>query len=399
MESSPEKKLLMVFSLDMAAHYLRCVELCKRLKDQFQIVFAHSRKYGRFMHESGFKTFEVENFESEEVAKSASSFDFSWLSPVNVERVLTSQINAIAEHKPSVVLGDAAFTLKMAAEKTHVPFVSLVNGYMTPYYGLTRKVSPSHFAYQYSRTIPARVFDSLTRRIEHIMFRRIHAPFRRARSKHKLSRRSYFLQELEGDFNLICDLPNLFPQKNQPANYEFIGPLFHRGNENETEIQRFLERCHPHILVSMGSTGNSKIVDLFRDSAFADYQIIVSGNGSDALCSENMLSQSFVNHTAIMSKIDIVVCHGGNGTIYQALSNGIPVLCFPNNFEQEWNIQRVTETGLGARLDESLSASDVRVLVDSWIGKKSDPVFAESRETIRSFVDKPVFLNKEHIKF
>jgi UDP:flavonoid glycosyltransferase YjiC (YdhE family) len=399
MESSPEKKLLMVFSLDMAAHYLRCVELCKRLKDQFQIVFAHSRKYGRFMHESGFKTFEVENFESEEVAKSASSFDFSWLSPVNVERVLTSQINAIAEHKPSVVLGDAAFTLKMAAEKTHVPFVSLVNGYMTPYYGLTRKVSPSHFAYQYSRTIPARVFDSLTRRIEHIMFRRIHAPFRRARSKHKLSRRSYFLQELEGDFNLICDLPNLFPQKNQPANYEFIGPLFHRGNENETEIQRFLEGCHPHILVSMGSTGNSKIVDLFRDSAFADYQIIVSGNGSDALCSENMLSQSFVNHTAIMNKIDIVVCHGGNGTIYQALSNGIPVLCFPNNFEQEWNIQRVTETGLGARLDESLSASDVRVWVDSWIGKKSEPVFAESRETIRSFVDKPVFLNKEHIKF
>jgi UDP:flavonoid glycosyltransferase YjiC (YdhE family) len=396
MDTSQDKRLLMVFSLDMAAHYLRCIELCKRMKDEFHIVFAASRRYGRFVSESGFETFDVENFESEEVATSASSFDFSWLNPSNIERVLTSQIRTIAEYKPSVVLGDAAFTLKMAAEKTGVPFVSLVNGYMTPFYGLTRKVSPSHFAYQYSKTIPARVFDSLTRRIEHIMFRRIHAPFRSARSRHKLSRRSYFLQELEGDFNLICDLPSLFPQKKLPAKYEFVGPLFHKGSESEIEIQQFLEADHPKILISMGSTGKNKIVDLFGDATFKDFRIVVSGNGSDSIFGGNILSKSFVNHIAILDKIDVVICHGGNGTIYQALSKGVPALCFPSNFEQEWNIQRVTETGLGARIDESSSAADVRRLVDFWIDKKSGHVFDETKESIRSFVGKPVSLNKKY---
>ena len=57
--------------------------------------------------------FKVENFNSEELAATASSFDFSWLNLPNIELVLNSQINVIEEHKPTLVLGDASFTLKM----------------------------------------------------------------------------------------------------------------------------------------------------------------------------------------------------------------------------------------------------------------------------------------------
>ena len=120
-ESNREKRLLMVFPLDIAAHYLCCLELCKKLKDQFEISFAHSLKYDSFVRNCGFETFKVENFNSEEVTAAASNFDFSWLNLPNIELVLNSQINAIEEHKPDLVLGDAAFTLKMAAEKPACP--------------------------------------------------------------------------------------------------------------------------------------------------------------------------------------------------------------------------------------------------------------------------------------
>jgi len=195
----------------------------------------------------------------------------------DIERIVNSQIKAVADYEPSVVMGDAAFTLKMAAEKVGVPFVSLVNGYMTPCCGVTRKVSPSHFAYPYSKTIPPRVFEALTRKIEHMVFRKVHAPFRRLRKKLGLSRRSYLLQELEGDFNLICDLPRFFPQEGLPANFDFVGPLFYRGDEEEVEIRRFLGDHHPAILVSTGSTGNSKMLDFFADPLFKDFRIVVSG--------------------------------------------------------------------------------------------------------------------------
>ena len=398
MEGDYGKQHLMVFPLDMAAHYLRCLELCKKLRNQFEIIFAYSPMYKKFVGNCGFETFEVENFDSEEVADSASRFDFSWLNVPNIELVLGSQIKAIEEHKPDLILGDSAFTLKMAAEKTAVPYVSLLNGYMTKYCRLTRKVSPSHPAYPYSKTMPKRVFERLTRVIERFMFEKIHAPFRSVRRRLKLSRFSYFLEELEGDFNLICDLPSFFPQKKLPANYEVVGPLFYNGNEEEKEALDFLGSNHPNILVSMGSTGNWRNISLLSDPVFNDFQITVSGNGCNTLFGDNIYSKPFLNHIDIMSKIDIVICHGGNGTIYQALSHGVPLLFFPGNFEQEWNIQRVTEMGLGARLEDCFDVSNINEMIDTWIGKRGERQFSEVQESIKSFGNKPVILSKDRIK-
>ena len=74
-ENNREKRLLMVFPLDIAAHYLRCLELCKKLKDQFEISFAHSLKYDSFVRNCGFETFKVENshFGNWQMAKHRSS--------------------------------------------------------------------------------------------------------------------------------------------------------------------------------------------------------------------------------------------------------------------------------------------------------------------------------------
>jgi UDP:flavonoid glycosyltransferase YjiC (YdhE family) len=180
-DSNSEKQTLMVFPLDLAAHYLRCLELCKKLRAQFKIFFTYSPKYDRFVKKYGFETFRVANFNSEEISAAASSFDFSWLNFGTIEFISASQIAAIEEHKPSLVLGDTAFTLQMAAEKTNVPYVSLLNGYMTKYCTITRKLSPSHPGYPYSKTMPKRVFERLTRVIEHAMLEKVHAPFRRVR--------------------------------------------------------------------------------------------------------------------------------------------------------------------------------------------------------------------------
>jgi UDP:flavonoid glycosyltransferase YjiC (YdhE family) len=388
--SNSEKQTLMVFPLDLAAHYLRCLELCKKLRSQFEISFAYSPKYDRFVKKYGFETFPVANFNSEEISAAASSFDFSWLNFGPIESISTSQIAAIKEHKPSLVLGDSAFTLKMAAEKTNVPYVSLLNGYMTKNCSITRKVSPSHPGYPYSKTMPNRVFDRLTRVIEHAMFEKVHAPFRQVRKKLGLSKLHYLLEELEGDFNLICDLPSFFPQKKLPENYEFVGPLFYRGDEEEERVLDFLENAHLRIMVSTGSTGSWKKIGLLSDPVFSDSRIVISGNTDNAIHTDNILSSNFLNHTKIMPKVDIVICHGGNGTAYQALSHGIPLLFFSGNFEQEWNIQRIIELGLGARLEESFDAAKIRETVDTWIKRRSNDSFQKVQQDIRLFVDKPI---------
>jgi UDP:flavonoid glycosyltransferase YjiC (YdhE family) len=381
------KNLLMVFPLELAAHYLRCLELCKRLKGQYNIVVAYSSIYEEFTKDLGFESFKAENFNHEEIRKKTSRFDFSWLNLESIKRVLKSQISVIKEYNPDIILGDASFTLKMATEKTNTNFISLLNGYMTKYYKLTRDISRSHPGYQYSKKMPKKMFELLTRIIEKANFRKIHEPFRKIRKEMRLSPQKYFLDEFEGKRNLICDLPEFFPQKKLPANYNFVGPLFYRGCAREEDLLNFIEDHSTNILVSMGSTGSWDKVSFLNNPVFREYGIITSGNKYLTLKGKNILSKSFVNHTSIMPKIDLLICHGGNGTIYQALSFGTPVICLPNNFEQEWNANRVEDMELGVHLNDVSKVEETKKIIDLWINRKSDTSFKKCKERINLYLN------------
>jgi len=378
--------------MDMASHYLRCLELCKKLKDQFDLKIANSERFEDFIKRLNIETFETENFDPEQIVDATVKFDFSWINRENIERVLYSQLNVIQEFEPDFVLGDTSLPLKIASEKTDTIFISLLNGYMTKYYRFTRNVSRNHPGYQYSDKMPASFFNLLVRLIEYVSFRKIHEPFRRIRKELNLSSQHYFLDEFEGDVNLICDLPELFPQKKHNKNYHFIGPLFYRGSDCEKDILEFIGDHHPNILVSMGSTGNWEKISFLNDPIFKEFKIIVSNQDNPIMYRPNTLSRSFINHTAILDKIDIVICHGGNGTIYQALSHGIPVLCITNNFEQEWNSQRIDELELGTSINNISNVIEIRRIIDFWKNRKRSNRFIKIQENICNFLNKPIYL-------
>ncbi|MDD1776390.1 MAG: hypothetical protein LUP94_03445 [Candidatus Methanomethylicus sp.] len=385
-----KKPLLLIFPMDMAAHYLRCLELGKRIQDQFEIKVAASQKYRNYIADSGFEMFSAENFNSEEIRQAALDFDFSWISKKHIERVLYSQIKAIEEYKPELVLGDTSLPLKMAAERTSTKFVSLLNGYMTKYYRYTRKVSRKHPGYQYSKKIPSKVFDMLTHRIENASFRKIHEPFRAIRKELKLREQQFYLDEFEGDINLICDLPEIFPQIKMPSNYSFIGPLFYINGREEVELLEFITKFERRILITAGSTGDLEKLKFLADTPFRKYGMIVSGDSNSSLYGPNILSRPFINHLSILPKMDLMICHGGNGTIYQSLACGIPVLAFPMIFEQEWNADRIEELGLGAFMEEGIETQLFLSKIDEWMLKKDSPKLLKMQESIRSYLEKPI---------
>ncbi|WP_423246048.1 glycosyltransferase, partial [Lactobacillus delbrueckii] len=63
-----------------------------------------------------------------------------------------------------------------------------------------------------------------------------------------------------------------------------------------------------------------------------------------------------------------MICHGGNGSLYQALQAGIPILCHPSNFEQEWNLQGLEKSGCGERL--SLNPTQRVQQIQHWMTRK-----------------------------
>lgn len=73
-----------------------------------------------------------------------------------------------------------------------------------------------------------------------------------------------------------------------------------------------------------------------------------------------------------MEKSDIVICHGGNGTIYQAMSKGVSIIGIPTMHDQEFNLDRVVDLGIGIHLSE-LKFKPIHLVeaVEKILSKKS----------------------------
>lgn len=366
------KPRILFFPFPLMSHYTRCLMLAKEVKDDYEIFFRDERKFFGLIQEAGFRTFDAEDFDAEDVLMHSKNFSFEWMNQTELEKVLHSQVKVIKELKPDLVIGDACFSLKMAAEMSGVKMLSLINGYMSRHYALTRKISRTHPAYRYSTRLPSNFFDSLTRLMEQVAFRRIHQPFRRLRKKFGLKKVDNYLSELEGDHTLICDLPELFPQTAVPANFSFIGPLFYEGSDEETELIRKLIPGKKTILVSLGSSGDWNALRLLNEDRFSCFNIITSGDSYHTLQAPHIISRKFLNNMAVLSHCDLMICHGGNGTVYQALQSGISVLARTSLFEQEWNIQQLQALVMGESINDQMDRDSLISTINRWVEKKPD---------------------------
>lgn len=66
------------------------------------------------------------------------------------------------------------------------------------------------------------------------------------------------------------------------------------------------------------------------------------------------------DHDLLVPRCDLVICHGGHGTVLRPLLHGKPVICIPTGRDQPENAQRIVAAGAGVRLSRRASVSDIR---------------------------------------
>ena len=364
------------------AHYLRCLSLADTFRDRFRIQFLHSKKYHRFIEEAGYEVFHCEALDGDQVMSAMRKFDFSWLEEGALTNVFLSQVDRIHELGPVAVLGDTMPTLKMAAEIAGIPYVSLMNGYTSKYYASGRSMPREHPMYKMVSLLPENFGRLLISAGEQKFFREMHRPFRSIRNRFGLSQfRSYF-SEIEGDINLLCDLPELFPQQQLPANYHFIDPLFYSAGNAIPPVLGDLDPDKKTIFISMGSTGDWSKLAMLNDERFSRFNVITACDAEKILHAPHVFSLGFTDIDTCLIHADLVICHGGNGTIYQALRRGLPLLCRTSHCEQEWNVQMLTREGLGAGIDDVSSVPQLLSILDSWIDAGKQPIFRQISERL-----------------
>jgi UDP:flavonoid glycosyltransferase YjiC (YdhE family) len=379
-----EKPLLLVFPFGILAHYLRCLVLCRNLKNYFDIRILYDESFASFIAQENVSTFDCKGINSGSAVEAVRQFDFSWMNKAALEQMYLEQVEIIRELKPIAVLGDYSLTLKMAAEASSVLYISLLNGYMSKYYAGYRTISRTHPAYPLLKKVPTSIARMLTERGEASAFRQLHKPFKSLRRQYNLQPRKVYLDELEGDITLICDLEDLFPQKNLPPEYRLISPLYYESGPSVPGIADKIDPVKKTILASMGSTGDWQNLSFLNSGFYTRYNIVAAGDHTRVLHSDHVIHVPFVNIHDLYPYVDLIICHGGNGTIYQALLYQIPLLCKSSHCEQEWNIQALEEKQLGKSLDDITNPEDYKTIVEEWLRKKGTHPYTQYSDLIKA---------------
>lgn len=147
-----------------------------------------------------------------------------------------------------------------------------------------------------------------------------------------------------------------------PAHIRYVGPLLEERQAEglDSEAAAFVnsQTDYPLIHLTLGMTFSragqvlQSIVNALKDDSLR--LMISSGhfNGQSnerfpASARARMLMRPVLPHAALMPAVDLLICHGGAGTLMKALYFGVPVLIVPLGAEQRSNAARLVHAGIG----------------------------------------------------
>ena len=177
------------------------------------------------------------------------------------------------------------------------------------------------------------------------------------------------LDMLEADLTLVNDLPDFYEDMRLPEGLHVTGPLFAPASEHVELDPAIVEVLAPEhratrVLCTMGSSGTR--------AAFLEAVRAVSRGGggrwhaviaaSPAVCpiadaracaGERpglVVTDRFLPAPAVNALADVVVCHGGQGTVQTAMASGTPLVGAAMQMEQQINLDHIERRGAGIRV-------------------------------------------------
>lgn len=179
---------------------------------------------------------------------------------------------------------------------------------------------------------------------------------------------------LDGDLLLIPSIPELDPLPPDAQRSHYVGPLTLPGQSDAPvpDWMAALPGDRPIVYVTVGGGSNAvRGLDLlsFWEATFGEtaWTVVVSTGGRPVprrwRRKENPRFFSWVPGTAMVGRADVVVFHGGYGTMMETVRFGVPSVVVPFHTEQESNGRRLEREGVArvlAPADEDLTPVETR---------------------------------------
>ena len=348
------RKVLVMPDGNWLSHVSRTLEVAKALLELggYEIVFAGDGEYMRLPRECGFEVRHILTHDADHVMRCSRSGRANWWDYPTLAAHVEADLEIFKQEKPDLVLGDFRLSLSTSCELAEIPLAVILNAAWTDYYS-ARVRAPEHLwvTRALGRWLTTRLFPL----VKNAILRLDSRPFRKYRQEHGLSPRHNIWDVWRGDLNLIVDTPDYGPTEKLPDSFKYIGPIVWEPDIPPPPWLDRLDPERPTIYFTMGSTGFPHFfelaVDLFGGS---EYQGVMTTAGMTQFNTlpDNFFVVDYAPGSVLMKQSDVVVCQGGNGTIYQALGHGVPIIGIPTMHDQEFNLDRVVALGAGIHLSE-----------------------------------------------
>jgi len=335
------------------AHVSRPYEIAKVLRTMgHEVLFAGEGRYMDLPREGGFTVHSIKTLDPVRALACVRSGRANWHDYPTLKECVEEELKLFRKVGPDMVLGDFRLSLGTSCEAAGIPLAVVLNAAWTNYYSI-KPTAPEHFAL--TRIFGKRIVTWLAPLLKSLIINVDCRPYRRLRREMGLSSSGNLWDIWAGDLNLLADIPEYGPTENLPSSFHYIGPLTWEPEMETPDWLNGLDPERPTIYFTMGSTGHARFfeqaIQLFGNSR---YQCLVTTAGMVKLSvvPKNFFVTDFAPGSTLMEKSDLVICHGGNGTIYQALSRGVPVIGIPTMHDQEFNLNRVVDLGFGIQLSD-----------------------------------------------
>jgi UDP:flavonoid glycosyltransferase YjiC (YdhE family) len=335
-----------------------------------EIVFAGEGPRKSFIEHEGFPVIPLFEPDPDVLYGNIRSGKLKFVSDSDIEKMIAADLALYKEVSPDIVLTDGRFTAPISCHVATIKHAAIVNVSSTEYrafpYVPFFQWIPEIFVSREGAV--QKVLDRFNLAMEMFVFDRAMSSFSKLSKQYKFPKKITATNCLVGkDLTLLPDIPEYFPTRNLPQDYHYIGPITFRQELPKPDWWPANVGTKPLIYITMGTTGISNFFEIVHDViSSSDVAAIVTtgGHGINLVTKEGTIYvDNFLDGDMVIETCDLIVCHGGNGTIYQALSHGKPVIGIPTIPDQAFNMRRVEALGCGKTITWQTFSKNPRILL------------------------------------
>lgn len=249
-----------------------------------------------------------------------------------LDEIVADIVRVTQEESPDLILGDASIGVTTAGHILGVPAAGVLNAYNARFF---RKWS---------------IYRGIIRSMNALYWAPIRA---RVYAQHGV-RPTDAIELLRNTPLLSPDLPELHKPLAEYPHWHAVGPLISEPPFPLPDWYGELNDGTTNIYVTMGSTGllEPMLTRCYEALGRTPYRYVVTTGGQmsreamDA-APPNFRFAQYAPGSAILKHCAAMVFHGGNGTMYQGLAAGVPMLALPSHLEQRVGCTVLGSEGFG----------------------------------------------------